>query len=249
MLLEAVDWLVTPSLPFARRSGHLSEFVSIAARRRRQSAAWGPHEARSQSAVLRAAAKADPAGAAVMLGAGHMNDIPLAALSARFREVRLVDLAFTKATRRAARTLGNVVCVAHDVTESLPTLDRIAVPGFLMDDTEVRFVASVNLLSQLAVVATRRMNEPEADATGRALVETHLAWLRRLPCPAAIVFDRAVEIVGPNGIVIASLDPLKGAEAPEPDETWVWDIAPLGEIDPKHAVRHVVAAVDCLAPG
>lgn len=246
MLREAVDWLVTTSLPFARRSGHLSEFVAIAARRRRQRAAWASHEARSRAAVLRAAAAADPAGTAVLLGAGHLNDIPLAALSERFTAIRLVDVAFAPATRRAAKQLGNVFCVTHDVTESLPTLERIAEPAFLLDDSELRFVASVNLLSQLAVVATRQMNDAQADATGRALIEAHLSWLRRLPCPAAIVFDRTIEIVGPSGVVVARLDPMKGAAAPTPDETWVWDIAPLGEIDPKHAVRHEVAAVDRL---
>ena len=62
MLREALDWLVTPSLPFARRSGHLSEFVAIAARRRRHRAAWASHEARSRAAVLRAATAADPDG-------------------------------------------------------------------------------------------------------------------------------------------------------------------------------------------
>jgi len=246
MLREAVDWLVTPSLPFARRTGHLSEFVAIAARRRRHVAAWAAHEARTRAAVLRAAAAADPGGAAVVLGAGHLHDTPLAALAARFREVRLVDLAFAPATRSAARRLGNVACVRHDVTESLPHLTTVAEPGFLRDDRGVSFVASVNLLSQLAVVPTREMDDAEADRIGRALAEAHLAWLRRLPCPAMIVFDQAVEIVAADSRVVATLDPLKGAATPAPDETWRWDIAPRGEIDRHHAVRHVVGAVDRL---
>lgn len=246
MLREAVDWLVTPSLPFARRTGHLSEFVAIAARRRRHLAAWSAHEARSRAAVLRAAAKADPAGAAVMLGAGHLNDTPLAELAARFREVRLVDLAFAQSTRRAARRLGNVACIRHDVTESLPHLAAVAEPRFLLDDPGISFVASVNLLSQLAVVPTREMGDAEADRLGRALAEAHLAWLRRLPCPSTIVFDRAIEIVAGDSRVVATLDPLKGATAPAPDEIWLWEIAPRGEVDRHHAVRHVVGAVDRL---
>lgn len=244
MLREAVDWLVTSSLPFARRTGHLSEFVAIAARRRRQLGHWAAHEARTQAAVLRAARQADPAGAAVILGAGHLNDVPLAELATRFREVRLVDLAFARATRGAARRLGNVLCVRHDVTESLPDLNPIAAPGFLLDDSAVSFVASVNLLSQLAVVPTRDLEEAEADRLGRALTEAHLDWLRRLPCPAALVFDLAVEIVAADGTVVATLDPLKGAAAPAADEAWLWEIAPIGEVDRHHAVRHRVGAVD-----
>ncbi|MEQ8398120.1 hypothetical protein [Thalassobaculum sp.] len=247
MLREAVEWLATPSLPFARRSGHLSEFVAIAARRRRHLAAWAAHEDHSKAAVLRAADRTDTNGAAVILGAGHLNDVPLAALSERFEAVRLVDIAFARATHRAAHALGNVTCVRHDVTESLHDLTDIAAPRFLMDDATVRFVASVNLLSQLSVVATRRMDDSRTDAVGRALVEAHLAWLRRLPCPTALVFDRAIEILGPTGIVMSRLDPLHGAELPETGETWIWDIAPRGEIDADHSVRHIVAAIDDLA--
>lgn len=243
MLRETVDWLVTPSLPFARRSGHLSEFVAIAARRRRHAAAWALHEARTRAAIRNAAAQADPDTIAVVLGAGHLHDVPLADLAARFREVRLVDLAFAPATRRAARRLGNVTCLRHDVTESLPDLATIAEPRFLLDDPAVGFVASVNLLSQLAVVPTREMDDGDGDRLGRALVSAHLAWLRRLPCPVAVVFDLTVEIVGRDSAVVATLDPLKGAPAPAPDESWIWEIAPRGEVDRDHAVRHVVGAV------
>ena len=196
--------------------------------------------------MLRAADRVETNGIAVILGAGHLNDVPLRALTERFATVRLVDVAFAPATRRVARTLGNVTCVRHDVTESLPDLAEITAPSFLRDDADVRFVASVNLLSQLAVVATRQMDDVRADAVGRALIEAHLAWLRRLQCQAALVFDRSIEILGPSGTVISRLDPLKGAELPEPDETWIWYIAPRGEIDVDHSVRHIVAAIDDL---
>jgi len=244
MLREALEWLVTPSLPFTRRTGHLSEFVAIAARRRRHRAAWAPHEARSRAAVLRAAATADPDGVAVILGAGHLYDVPLSDLAARFRSVRLVDLAFSAATRRAARRLGNVACVSHDVTESLPALTAVATPRFLLEEPGLKFVASVNLLSQLAVVATRELDDTTADRVGRSLIEAHLAWLRCLPCPAALICDRSVEILGPDGAVAATLDPFRGADPPGVDEAWTWNIAPAGEVDRTHSVRHIVGATD-----
>lgn len=246
MIREALDWLFTPTLGFARRSGHLGEFVAIPARRRRHLAAWAPHEARSRAAVLRAAAAADPDGDAVLLGAGHLHDVPLAELASRFRRVRLVDLAFSAATRREARRLGNIDCLRHDVTESLPALTTVAAPRFLLGDPDVRFVASVNLLSQLAVVATRRLDDDTGDRIGRRLVDAHLDWLVRLPCPAALICDRSIDILGPDGAGIATIDPLKGAAPPAADETWTWDIAPRGEVDRHYAVRHTVGAVDRL---
>ena len=244
MLREAFDWLTTPSLPLARRSGHLGEFVAIAARRRRNASAWAEHEARSRSAVERAALAADPDGTALILGAGHVNDVPLEALAARFRAVILVDLAFSWRTRRLARRLGNVICRRHDVTESLDAVSEIRAPTAWLDDPTVRFVASVNLISQLATVATRHRDDAEAERIGRALAEAHLAWLARFSCPSCLIGDRAVEVLDRDGSRTALIDPNKGAALPIPDEEWLWDIAPRGEIDRRYAVRHRVGAVD-----
>lgn len=244
MLREAIDWLFTPSLPLARKSGHLGEFVAIAARRRRNAAAWAGHEARSREAVERAALAADPDGTALILGAGHANDVPLEALADRFRAVILVDLAFSRATRRLARRLGNVVCRTHDVTECLDALSEIRQPTAWLDDPSVTFVASVNLISQLATVSTRHRDDAEAERIARALAEAHLRWLSRFACPACLVADREIEIVDRDGSVTATLDPNKGARLPEADEHWIWDIAPRGEIDRRYAVRHKVIAVD-----
>lgn len=244
MLREAIDWLLTPSLPLARRSGHLGEFVAIAARRRRNASAWAGHEARSRAAVLRAAGSADPSGVALILGAGHVNDVPLDTLASRFRAVILVDLAFSGATRRLARRLGNVVCTPHDVTESLDDVTEIHQPTAWLNDPSVSFVASVNLISQLATVASRHRDDENAERIARALAEAHLDWLARFDCPACLIADREIEIFEPDGGLVATLDPNKGAILPAADEEWIWDIAPRGEIDRRFAVRHKVIAVD-----
>lgn len=246
MLREALDWLLTPALPLARRTGHLGEFVAIAARRRRNAEAWAAHEERSRAAVMRAAGAGEPEGTALILGAGHVNDIPLETLSARFRSVVLVDLAFSRRTHGLARRLGNVVCTPYDVSECLGRLDTVRAPTAWLDDPEITFVASVNLLSQLATVATRQLEDEEADAVGRALAEAHLAWLKRFACPTCLITDRSIEILDAQGAVIATVDPNKGATLPPADEEWVWNIAPRGEIDRRHAVRHRVIAIDCL---
>lgn len=244
MLREAIDWLITPALPLARRSGHLGEFVAIAGRRRRQAMAWAAHEARSRAAVLRAAGAGDPTGTALILGAGHVNDVPLAELSARFGTVVLADLAFSWRTRRLARTLGNVVCQTHDVTESLAVLPEIREPTAWLDRDDLGFVASVNLISQLSTVATRDLEDAEADPIGKAMAEAHLRWLSRFRCPACLIGDRLIEIVDEAGATVATIDPAKGAELPLHDEEWSWDIAPRGEIDRRYSVRHKVVAID-----
>lgn len=246
MLREAIDWLLTPALPGARLSGHLGEFVAISARRRRNADAWAPHEARSRAAVARAAEAGDPAGTALVLGAGHANDIPLETLATRFDAVILVDLAFSWRTRRQARRLGNVTCRPHDVTENLGRLDGFSRPTAWLDDPGIAFVASVNLLSQLATVATRTLPDADAERIGRELAEAHLDWLSRFACPASLVADKSIEVLDAGGSVIATIDPNNGAPLPPADEDWIWDLAPRGEIDRDHAVRHRVIAIDRL---
>lgn len=266
MLREAWDWITTPTDRLTRSSGHLSEFVAIAARRRRHRASWAAHEERVKRAVMDAAARCEPDGTALILGAGHLHDIPLEALSARFGHVALVDLAFSAETRRAARRLLNVSCVRHDVTEALERLAgsrsnenageiRIPRPKALIHDARITFVASVNLLSQLPIGMGRALevlglSEPEIEPHQKAVVEAHLGWLGRFGCPRLLICDRAYEVVDRDGTVVETADPLYGASLPEgcppeaeAEENWIWDIAPTGEIDRDHAVRHRVVAI------
>jgi hypothetical protein len=255
MLREAWDWITTPTDRLTRSSGHLSEFVAIAARRRRHRASWAVHEERVKRAVMEAAERCDPDGTALILGAGHLHDIPLGALSARFGHVALVDLAFSSTTRRAARRLLNVSCVRHDVTEALEALAaaqsdgdiRIPRPKALIHDARITFAASINLLSQLPIGVGRILeahgfSEPEVERYQKAVVEAHLDWLGRFGCPRLLICDRAYEVVSGEGRVVETADPLYGASLPTADQEWVWDIAPPGEIDRNHAVRHRVVA-------
>lgn len=244
MLREAYDWMMSPALPLARKSGHLAEFVAIAARRRRRKTAWVEHERRSRAFLEHVAKTAAADGVALILGAGHVDDIPLDALADRFEKVILVDLAFSLATCHAARRLGNVVCWRRDVTETLDVLPDVREPEAFLEDPNIRFVTSVNLLSQLGVIPTRKMGEAEADALSRRLIEAHLRWLSQFQCPVALIADAAVEVMDKSGAMTATLDPMKGATLPQATETWLWDIAPLGEIDRDHAIRHRVVAIE-----
>ena len=246
MLREALEWLTTRTVPGTRWSGHLVEFVAIAARRRRHQSAWLDHEGRSRAAILRAVTSVSGDGSALILGAGHANDIPLEDLADRFERVTLVDLAFARNTMIRADRLGRVDCVRHDVTEALGHPERADVPTRWIDDPDIRFVASVNLLSQLPTVATRDLPEADADRIGKNLIQAHLDWLKRFDCPVCLIADTEIEILGTQDEVIATIDPNRGVRLPEATETWLWDIAPKGEIDRHHAVRHRVAVIDRL---
>jgi hypothetical protein len=255
MLREALDWLTTPTDRLTRTSGQLSEFIAIPSRRRRNKANWEAHERRTKETILRSAGRADPDGTALILGAGHLHDIPLENLSAKFGHVALVDLAFSWSTRRLAKTLKNVSCVRHDVTEAFETLASGATkcprPRALVDDDRITFVASVNLLSQLPVQPGRLLERQgvsadQVETVQRSLVEHHLGWLSRFRCPKLLICDRAYEVMESGGRVIEVIDPLHGVALPDPSESWVWDIAPFGEVHRNFAVQNRVVATEDL---
>lgn len=255
MLREALAWMTTPADLLTRRSGQLSEFIAISSRRRRHRANWAAHEMRTKETILRSVERADPDGTAILLGSGHLYDIPLVELSARFGHVALVDLAFSWTTRRLATALKNVSCVRHDVTEALAPLasgsTKVPRPRALVDDDRITFVASVNLLSQLPVQPGRLLERQGVapaivETVQRGLVENHMAWLSRFRCPQLLICDRGYQVLDSDSQVIETIDPLHGVILPEPAASWIWDIAPFGEVHRNYAVRNQVVAIDAV---
>ena len=246
MIREAFDWILTSAWPPARKMGHVGQFVSIAARRRRNRAAWAMHEARTKAAILRACDADKSRECAVLLGAGHADDVPVAELSSAYQKLRLVDVAISLETRRLAAKLGNVECVIADVTQSLHHLPEVRQPKLMLEETEISFVASVNLLSQLPNVATRHMEDEETHPIAQAMIEAHLAWLLAFNCPVSLICDKRIEVYDRSDELVGAIDPAHGIALPPEDESWIWKIAPFGEIEKDHRVIHHVMAIDDL---
>lgn len=244
MLREVWEYLTTPASPLARRLGYVAEAVALGARHRRQRRAWGPHVAEARRFVLEAAAGG---GRLLVAGSGRLIEVPLAELAARFGEVVLADLVHVRAVRREARRFGNVTLVEADLTGALAGVLAGGPPDLRPPDLG-RFDAAVscNLLSQLPVLpleALERLGVGEAEraAFARALVEGHVAWLRRSAAVAALYTDVETEWIE-DGRAVERDGSLWGVAMPPPDRGWNWDIAPPGEQERRRALRHRVAA-------
>jgi hypothetical protein len=239
MLREAFAWLVTPASATARRLGHLAESVAIAARHRRCQLAWAPHLAASRAALLASARAAPGRRIALVLGSGHLLDVPLADLAALFREVWLVDVVQPWPARLAAHRLANVRLIEADVTAWLTQRTATpAIPDLFLGETAVDWVASVNLLSQLAPA---RLGLPEA--VGEALMVNHLAWLARFRAPACLVCDLEQSRLDGTGALVEGHDfrPLLAGWTVAAE--WRWDLAPPGELAGGASAWHRVAAL------
>jgi hypothetical protein len=239
MLAETLAWLFTPASTTARRLGHLAESVAIAARYRRCRAAWAPHLAATRQALLDSARAAPGHRIALVLGSGHLLDVPLAELSELFKEVWLVDIVQPWSTRLAARRHDHVRLIETDVTECLADRpERPPVPGRFLDEAGIDWVASVNLLSQLD---SPRLALP--TGYGEALMVSHLAWLARFQAPVCLVSDIEQTRHDTYGAVIERRDLRPLLANWETVSEWRWDLAPPGELADGQSAWHRVAAL------
>lgn len=261
MLAEWLAWLATAAPKHLRRMGYLKEQIALEAREKRCRKAWAGHVGACRKAVL-AAAACENKGKAVVLGSGHLFDLPLAELSKQFREVTLVDILHPAAAKRQAKNYSNVTLAEEDVTGIAATLyHHVAggAPGPLPMPPQpaktswwdADFVLSLNLLSQLPLLPGEYA-EKSGLFDDRALadfrqsfIQHHLALLSGLAGRVCLITETGREIMG-GGTTVRE-DPLEGVRLPE--ETWqeaaqwTWKIAPRGELYPDRTVRLDVRAL------
>lgn len=241
--------------------GYPVEVAGIRGRYRRCRAQWADHLARSRAVILRGAERATSRRKAVVLGAGLLHDIPLAELSGMFREVILVDLIHPLASRWATRRWRNVRRVSADVTDTLAAAYRVAwdadrplpkaEPTLFLDDPEVDFTASVNLLSQLPAMPMGYLQRQHVhfrekiDEYARDLIRSHIAYLNRVPGKVALVTDFERHKITLLGQVVERRDLFFGVQLPKWGEEWEWRLAPCPEADRSHHFyRRVVGIPD-----
>ncbi len=253
MILEWLEALTTPCPRTWRRMGYLREAIAIQYRYRRCRADWTLHLEHSRHIVRERAAEIGGGRKALMLGAGLIYDLPVDDLAAAFDEVLLVDLVHLRPARAAARRFANVRLVGCDLTASLDGIHAgnaaVRAPEAFLDDAAIDFVVSLNLASQLPILPLAWLErtgscDDEAKAQlAQRLIESHLEYLGRFNCPVTLITD--VERIHHNakGTEVFREAPLHGVELPVGGESWIWDIAPLGEIDAHTAIHHRVTAV------
>lgn len=259
MIIELFENLLTPCSRAMRKVGYLRGQIRIKVRHRQCRLAWQPHIERTKQFLNDATMLCPQRRRAVILGSGLLLDIPLADLSRSFREVVLVDVVHPLKVWLLAKWFGNVRLVRADVTETAAELTKVAkfpslplpraTPILFCDDSEIDFVASVNLLSQLPHLPTDYLDKQhprpgsEVDAYARQLVESHLDYLRRLPGIVTLVTDVEKLQVDRAGRVLDCLDLLYGARVPWPGTEWTWEHVPLRHLSNDFAYHRRVMAV------
>jgi hypothetical protein len=247
MLAELFTYLTTPCPRYVRRMGYLYEAIAMRERHRRHRADWQQHIADTRRCVLSAAENCRNRERTVVLGAGLLLDVPLNELASMFREVVLADIVFLPEIRRRINSYGNVKLLQCDVTgiaellfqnvqcgrQILPSETTSILPAV---DADTGLIVSLNILSQLCVIPgrfalkhMRRLHEKHVSHWCGRITASHYATIASLPGDVCLIADQAFAKYDRQGQIIEKGSTVYSLTLPEPDDSWTWKIAPIGE--------------------
>lgn len=255
MIKELYRYWTTPCSPAVRKLGYLKESIAIEARVKRVAADWQSHQQNTRAMLLQAASRCHRFDRAVLLGAGLLFDIPLAALARQFAEVIIVDVVLSRQLRTAQRHYPNVLAVAYDITGTAARLADYR-PGSGLPEiqphlphwcTQADLVASVNLLSQLPVIPGQWLvkkggQSPAIDRWLTRLLQAHLEQLQQVSGQTCLVTDTEHRYLDRSGRCYQRINRLSGVRLPPADRQWSWPIAPYGEAGKNRALTAQVGA-------
>ena len=258
-----LESLLTPCPRYLRRMGFLREQLAIEDRYQRNRASWEPHLKSSRTAILAAADSCTQHRTVLILGAGLINDVPLAELAARFQQVILADILHLPRNRRKAEALApNITCLDFDCTGAVEKLyqagkvdDEAAITLFRQASPSLPpalasgcdLTVSVNLASQLGYLPAKwlakgRLRDDLSLRLRRAAALRHLEWLQALPGVRLLIADRALVVRGLDESEIEREVILGEGDLEPPCDSWVWRFAPAPEWDRRHHLELEVGA-------
>lgn len=249
MLREWISHRTMPASTEAKALGYLKEHIAIQARHRRCHGAWKEHLERTRRFVLWAAANCPGQDKVTILGSGGLLDVPLDELANDFAEIVLVDMIQPPSVRHWARQYANVRLVEADITDMAESIlagdipDPPPVPQF--PDADADLVISLNLLGQLPLIPRQYLpKEWRRDRAGLFAEEVqrqHLRALQAVSGRVCLVTETHRDWLDDDGIDETE-SAIGDIKLPEPEETWVWDLAPAPEIERDRDLRLRVVA-------
>lgn len=252
VILEALEYLVTPCPRWARTCGFAFEAMAYHGRYRRNQAAWQPHLDQSKRIIREAIDKCPTRRTAVIGGSGYGFDLPLEELAESFDRVYLVDAIQPWKIRYAALT-NRSLKTAHADLSDIVTMARkghwpnhIAVPAYFLSHPGVDLVVSANVISQLPVMPLKQLGRRVNLDPGRSaelqfnVMARHIDWLNSFDAVRVLIGDQARTEIKKGAET--RIEILEGHKLGPAAGQWDWPIAPAGEFRrQKSQINHVAA--------
>ncbi len=247
MLCEFYTYLTTNCPPYVRHLDYLQEIIAMRGRHKRQQTSWMPHLQNTRRFILSTANRCQNRNKIVILGSGLLLDVPLLELTLMFREVVLVDIVFLPEVRKTAKKYSNVKLFPVDITNvaqklfenvrlGICELPKATHPLISSLDEDIGLVVSLNLLSQLwvmprayALKTLPLLDEEELDDWCGQIVSSHYAFLQLLTCSVCLVADYEFVKRDKTCYITSCGSTVFNLQLPDPEESWTWNIMPIGE--------------------
>ena len=221
MILELLEWIVTPCSWSARMNGLLAAQIGIRHRARRWRAAWKPHLDACRQFVAESVGPSPADETLAILGSGHLNDFDLEFLQRRFKKITLVDAVHPIEIQIRASVSRRLRLISTDLSSPTAEIEDLV--------SRSSWTISSCLLSQLPLFS----NEDSP-----ALLARHLTLLQK--APRAIFITDVAKRRGPDNDWQSLLE---NHPIPHPAAEWTWLIAPPGESGPEPEERLVQACL------
>ncbi len=261
MLKEALEYLLTPKTPLAKRYGFLYSSISLKHRFERCKKQWLPHLKNCQEIFLLALEGLPQKRSVVVLGSAHLHEIPLHLLTEHFQDITLVDLIHPLAHHRLARKNRSLKLITQDLSNTLEDLEQIdsfegllaitkkkkSLPFFYFD---ADLIISANILSQLALLpiehTEKKLKRPltleEKDRVCTGFANRHIESLSACQGRKLIYSDRVVTYRSKDGEVIYEGSYPANFTGYTALKSWIWNLAPLGEASKDYAIEMKIEA-------
>ena len=256
MIIEIFKYLSNPATRSAKKLGQLKETIAMEARYKRSKNQWSSHLKNSRDIIKKATENLKSDQEIIVLGSGLLLDIPIEFLANNFKHIYLIDVVHLIKTKKIGNIHKNISFIEHDITGLADTMlnypDRelnispeINIP-YLTPNTGL--IISANMLSQihLAPVCYAEeklgLNDQKLKELAKNIIQNHISLLANLPCRVCLLTDNNRVYKDKNHNIIDGESAIFDIELPKPDKTWLWEIAPMGEIHNKFSMASEVYA-------
>jgi hypothetical protein len=229
MILELLEWCLTPASLSARTNGLLAEQIAIRHRANRCRSSWQSHLQSCKSFLTRQLSSGNHVA---VLGSGHLRDIDLRYLKSNFSRITLIDVVHPLEVQILSLfSGGRIQLCSRDLSGALH-LRNLSQPIAL--DKNLRSLlegadalVSSCLLTQLALPAShlwgKRFDAALIEAAAQSIQQNHIDLLESAPT-AVLITDTAQRYGNDEWSPL-----LSEVRLPGPDQSWLWDIAPARE--------------------
>lgn len=245
----------------AKQFGYVHQSIALKERYLRNQIDWQTHIEKCHQWIKHACNRTKNKNGVMVLGSGHLIEVPLHVLRAHFKKVYLVDMVHSPQLRRVAEeSNGQIELIEADITGSVVHLtsknrwhasDNWDQLKIWYPTVQADLVISANCLSQLAMLpvswlmkkSNGSITDDQLHRYAQDIMNNHLYMMTQMTRDILIITDYQKHLINPTGHLLSVEDSLMGIKAPSWQDSWMWNLAPIPEYSRKENLFLKVGAI------